>query len=145
MEKQFDKKQFNTKLYMMFAFWGVILVIGIISLILSSSLQGASYNDDPKNYYGTYEGSNSSGWVCLEIYEDCAILYDPDETIYNYRYLSPTKVQEDYGKEDGRAGIFLYQDDPNYGILFWLYNVDGKIYLREKVTDLKLTCTYLKN
>ena len=139
MKKQFDKKQFEAKQTIKMLFWSVILVIGIISLILSSSLKGASYNNDPKNYYGSYEGVSSSGWVCLEIYEDCAILYDPDETIYNYRYLSPTKVQEDYGKEDGRAGIFLYQEDPNYGILFWLYNVDGEIYLIEKVSGLELS------
>ena len=139
MKKQFDKKQFESKQTIKILFCVVILLIGIISFILSTSIKGAAYNDDPKNYYGTYEGANSSGWVCLEIYEDCAILYDPDETIYNYRYLSPAKVQEDYGKEDGRAGIFLYQEDPNYGILFWLYNVDGEIYLREKISDLKLS------
>ncbi len=38
MKKQFDKKLFNKKMYTMFAFWGAILLIGIISLILSSSL-----------------------------------------------------------------------------------------------------------
>ena len=145
MEKQFNKRQFASKLTAKMLFYCIILLFGIISYILATSIKGAAYNYDPKNYYGTYEGASSKGWVCLEIYEDFALLDDSGETRYNYRYLSPTKVQEDYGKEDGRAGIFLYEDDPDYCILFWLYNVDGEIYLREEVSGLKLSCTYLRN
>ncbi|MBO7149376.1 MAG: hypothetical protein J6V71_00625 [Clostridia bacterium] len=142
MKKQFDKKQFEAKLTIKMLFWCVILLIGIISFILSTSLKGAAYNYDPKNYYGTYEGESSYGYIYLEINENCAKLYDSNESItYNYRYSSPTKVQEDYGKEDGCASIFLYQEDQNDGILFWLYNVDGEIYLREKISGTKLTCT----
>lgn len=146
MENQFDKKQFNTKLYIMFAFWGAILLIGIISFILSSSLKGAAYNHDPKDYYGTYEGDTQYGYIYLEITENSATLYDANETIiYKYRYLSTTKVQENYGKEDGCSGIFLYKEDPNYGMLFWLYNKDGEIYLREKISNAKLTYTHYQD
>ena len=139
MEKQFDKKQFNTKLYIMFGFWGIIMLIGIISFILSTSLKGAAYNFDPKDYYGVYAGEMYDKEISLIIDEEKAILYDIQSTEnYKYTYMSATQVKEKYGKEDGRAGLFLYQEDPNYGILFWLYDDNGEYFLREKVTDCKL-------
>ena len=142
MEKQFDKKQFNTKLIIMFAFWGAILLIGVVSLILSSSLKGAAYNHDPKNYYGIYQGYDSNdNQITLYVNEKTATISEAQtQTSYKYRYMSPTKVQEDYAKKDGCACLFLYEEEtPDKGIFFWLYDIDGEIFVREKVSGIKLS------
>lgn len=142
MEKRFDKKQFNTKLIIQFAFWGAILLIGIVSFILAENLKGAAYNHDPKNYYGYYEGYDyNDNQILLYInWENATLIDDQTQITYNYRYMSSTRVKEDYGREDGCACLFLYEEEtPNMGIFFWLYDIDGEIFVREKVSGIKLT------
>lgn len=142
MKKQFDKKQFESKQTIKMLFWVVILLIGIVSYVLSISLKGAAYNYDPKNYYGTYQGYDYYDIIVyLYVNEDNAIISEAQtQTTYRYTYMSPTRVQEDYGKEDGSACLFLYEEEtPDMGIFFWFYNIDGEIFVREKVSGIKLT------
>ena len=138
MDKQFDKKQFNKKLYTTFAFFGAILLIGIISLVLADSIKGAAYYHNPKNYYGVYESYDYD--ITLNINEETAVLNERQtETTYKYTYMSPTRVQRDYGKEDGRAGILLYEEHyPDNVIILWLYKSYGQVYLMENVSQIKL-------
>ena len=138
MQLKFNKKQFNAKLYTTFIFWGAILLIGIISFCCSS-IKGAEYFHDPKDYYGVYIGYDSyDNLIKLDINETGAVLQDSQSTEgYEYMYMSTTRVQQDFGKEDGCAGIFIYKaESPESGIMFWLYKTNDLVYLRERVTGI---------
>ena len=140
MEKNFDKNKFNKNLIASIIFSAILLLIGILSFVFSS-IKGASYYQNPKNYYGVYFGyDNNDTEIELIISEENAEMKYGEETgIFEYTYLSPERVKVDYGKEDGRAGVIIYTDkDANLGFLYWIYSDNERTYLMENISQYKL-------
>ncbi len=141
MEKSFNKEKFNKNLTLMLIFSASLLLIGVLSLILSSALNKIDNEKLDEKYYGYYDGYDYYGedaFITLKE-EIIRIEYKGETHNLEYEYVSTSRAKEEFNKVRGEKGVIAYTDkENNLGIIFWIREFEENIFLIDENENFTL-------